>query len=49
MEASWKDLPAELVQKIAGSCDGVFNQMRGACRSWKTDLEAVSTVININK
>lgn len=47
--ADWKDLPAELLKKIAGSCDGGLSEMRGVCRSWRTDLEAVSTNLSIVK
>lgn len=47
MAPDWKDLPAELLQKIAGSYDGCLNEMRGVCRSWRTDLDAVTTNLRI--
>lgn len=43
----WKDLPPELLLKVATSCSGVQNQMRGVCQSWKTGLEACSTQLTI--
>lgn len=45
---NWLDLPPELLLKIATSCDGIQNPMRGVCKAWKIDLEGHSTKLAIN-
>lgn len=49
MDADWKDLPADLVQQVAGSCDGALKAMRAVCQSWKADLDPNTTEIHIIK
>lgn len=39
----WRDLPSDLLLKIATSCPGIQNQLRGVCKTWKSALEANST------
>lgn len=43
----WEDRPPELLLKVATSCHGIQNLMRGVCRTWKTGLEANSTKLAI--
>lgn len=45
--SKWEDLPPELLMKVATSYPGVQNLMRGACKAWKTGLEATSTQLTI--
>lgn len=44
--ANWNELPADLLLKIATCVAGTAG-MRGACRSWRTGLEAVATKLKI--
>lgn len=43
----WKDLPNDVVLKIAGSCGGLHNEVRGVCPAWKRAVEADAAALTI--
>lgn len=43
----WLDLQPELLLKVATSCSGIQNGMRGACQGWKESLEKATTTLAI--
>lgn len=46
-DPNWKDLPAELLLRVATSCGGVQNKMRGVCKDWKFGLEGAASQLRI--